>query len=79
VGFSVGLVHRGEAVAEAGAAAMSASYFASGVRTLWENAEGFLVGANFIPSREASLVAFCNHFSSLISATPAAGNVSAEW
>jgi hypothetical protein len=50
------MVNRGEAIAEEGAAAMSASYFANGVRTLWENAKGFLMGANFIPSREASLV-----------------------
>ncbi len=57
---------------------MSASYFANGVRTLWENAKGFLMGANFIPSREASLVAFCNNFSTLIGATPGAGNVNAE-
>jgi hypothetical protein len=36
------------------------------------------MGANFIPSREASLVAFCNNFSTLISATPTAKNVNAE-
>jgi hypothetical protein len=33
------------------------------------------VGANIIPSREASSVAFCNNFSNLISATLAAKNV----
>jgi hypothetical protein len=57
---------------------MLASYFANGVRAMWENAKGFLMGANFIPSREASLVAWSNNLSSLISATPTAGNVSAE-
>jgi hypothetical protein len=56
---------------------MSASYFANGVRFLWENAKGFLMGANFIPSREASLVAWSNNLSSLINATPTE-NVSAE-
>jgi hypothetical protein len=36
------------------------------------------MGANFIPSPEASLVAFCNNFSNLISATLPAKNVNAE-